>query len=274
MSEQAGKAATFRRLHEDGIFVVANAWDAGTAKLLTGLGFPALATTSGGFAFTLGRPDGRNLVSREETLDNAAAIAAASALPVTADLESGFGRNPEDVAETVRLAAGAGVVGGSIEDATGVPGDPVLELAAAVDRVTAAVEAARSLPFPFTLTARAENFLYGRPDLDDTVRRLQAYAAAGADVLYAPGLPDANAIRTVCSSVDRPVNVLAGRAARSIDELAALGVRRVSLGSAWSRLALGGVLKAAAEVAEEGTFGFLDDAPAYAEINDLMERRP
>ena len=270
MTDQASRAEVFRRLHDAGTFVLANASDAGTARLLAGLGFPALGTTSGGLAFSLGRADGANLVSRDETLANAGAIAAATELPVSADLESGFGRTPEEVAETIRLAAAAGVAGGSVEDATGVPAAPVLDLAEAVDRVSAAVEAARAVPSGFVLTARAENFLYGRPDLDDTIRRLQAYEAAGADVLYAPALPDAAAIRAVCGAVGKPVNVLAGPATGSVAELAALGVRRVSLGSAWSRAALGALLAAAAEVAEHGTFGFLASTPAYPRLNALM----
>ncbi len=272
MSDQASRAELFQRLHEKDVFVVANAADAGSARLLTGLGFPALATTSAGLAFALGRADGGSLVTRDEALANAAAIAAATVLPVSADLESGYGRTPEDVAETVRLAAQAGVVGCSVEDATGVADAPVLDLAEAVDRVAAAAEAARSLPFGFVLTARAENFLYGRPDLADTIARLQAFEAAGADVLYAPGLPDAEAIRAVCSSVGKPVNVLAGPAAGSVAELAALGVRRVSVGSAFARAAFGGLLAAATEVVEHGTFGFPAGTPTYARMNSLLEK--
>ncbi|SBW25056.1 carboxyvinyl-carboxyphosphonatephosphorylmutase [Candidatus Protofrankia californiensis] len=272
MSDQASRAELFQRLHEKDVFVVANVADAGSARLLTGLGFPALATTSAGLAFALGRADGGGLVTRDEALANAAAIAAATVLPVSADLESGYGRTPEEVAETVRLAAQAGVVGCSVEDATGVPDAPVLDLAEAVDRVAAAVEAARSLPFGFVLTARAENFLYGRPDLADTIARLQAFEAAGADVLYAPGLPDAEAIRAVCSSVGKPVNVLAGPATGSVAELAALGVRRVSVGSAFARAAFGGLLAAATEVVEHGTFGFPAGIPTYARMNSLLEK--
>lgn len=274
MIDQASRAKEFRRLHEAGTFVLANAWDAGSARLLTGLGFAALGTTSGGLAFALGRADGANLVSRDETVANAGAIAAATDLPVSADLESGFGRTPAEVAETIRLAAGAGLVAGSVEDATGVAAAPIRDLADAVDRVTAAVEAARALPFDFVLTARAENFLYGRPDLDDTIARLQAYADAGADVLYAPGLPDDHAVRAVCESVGKPVNVLASRATRSVAELAALGVRRVSLGSATSRAALGALVAAATEVAGHGTFGFLATAPTYAQVNAWLADAP
>jgi 2-methylisocitrate lyase-like PEP mutase family enzyme len=270
MSDQTTRATAFQTLHEQGTFVLANASDAGTARLLAGLGFAAVGTTSGGFAISLGRADGANLVRRDETLANVAAITAATALPVSADLESGFGATPEEVAETIRLAAAAGAVGGSVEDATGVADAPVRDLAEAVDRIAAAVDAARSLPFDFVLTARAENFLYGRPDLDDTIARLQAYEAAGADVLYSPGLPDADAVRAVCAAVGKPVNVLASPSSGSVAELAALGVRRVSLGSAWARAALGALLDAAAEVAGPGTFGFLDDTPTYGRINAVM----
>ncbi|MGK5628508.1 isocitrate lyase/PEP mutase family protein [Streptomyces sp. URMC 123] len=267
------KGELFRQLHAGpDAFVILNPWDAGTARLLTGLGFTALATTSAGLAHTLGRRDGANLVTRAETLDNARAIVEATHLPVTADLENGFGPDPEDVAETIRLAAAAGLVGGSIEDATGVADEPVHPLGAAVERITAAVEAAKALDAPFTVTARAENFLYGRPDLDDTIRRLQAYEAAGADVLYAPGLPDADAIRAVCSSVGRPVNVLAGGSGPrlSVARLQELGARRISLGSALSRAALGAVLRAAEEVRDHGTFGFAAEAVPYGQANALM----
>jgi 2-methylisocitrate lyase-like PEP mutase family enzyme len=207
--DQLRRARMFQALHGAGTFVVPNPWDAGTARLLPGLGYPALATTSAGLAFALGRGDGVNLLERDETLDNARAIVAATALPVSADLESGFGRTP---AETIRRAAAAGLVGGSIEDATGDPDRPIRPLAEAAERVAAAAEAAKALPFPFTLTARAENFLYGTADLDDTMARLQAYEAAGPDVLYAPALPDLDAVRAVVTGLDRPVNVRAGPA--------------------------------------------------------------
>ncbi|HJD81974.1 isocitrate lyase/phosphoenolpyruvate mutase family protein [Kitasatospora aureofaciens] len=274
-ADQYHRARVFRELHERSTaFVIPNPWDAGSAKLLAGLGFPALATTSAGLAFSLGRPDGDNRVSRTEALANAADIVAATPLPVTADLESGYGPSPEDVAETIRLAARAGLVGGSIEDATGDPQAPVLDQAAAADRVRAAVEAARSLDFPFTVTARAENFLYGRPDLKDTVARLQAYQEAGADVLYAPGLPDADAVRTVCAELDRPVNVLAaaGGLSLSVAQLAELGVRRISLGSALVRAALGGLLVAAEEMRTTGTFGFAARALPYARANEIFTK--
>lgn len=272
MSKQTDRGERFRQLHDAGVFVLANAWDAGTARLLTGLGFPALGTTSAGLALSLGRVDGANLVRRDETVINAGAIAAATHLPVSADLENGFGRTTEEVAETIRRAAAAGLVGGSIEDASGHAHTPILEQAEAVERVAAAAEAVRSLPFDFLLTARAENFLHGRPDLYDTIRRLQAYEAAGADVLYAPGLPDAEAVRAVCGAVGKPVNVLASPVLGSVAELAALGVRRVSVGSGWYRAAMGGLLTAAGEVADHGTFAFLGDAPTYAQANEFMTR--
>jgi 2-methylisocitrate lyase-like PEP mutase family enzyme len=206
---QAEKGRRFRELHErEGAFIIPNPWDVGTARLLAHMGFEALATTSMGYAFSLGRRD--HTLNREETLAYASAIVAATDLPVSADLENGFGDAPEAAAETIRLAARAGVVGGSIEDATGRPEDPICDLQLAVDRVRAAVDAARSLPFPFTLTARAENYLHGRPDIGDTIRRLQAYQEAGADVLYAAGLATTDDIASVVRSVDRPVNVVMG----------------------------------------------------------------
>ncbi|MFD7864049.1 isocitrate lyase/phosphoenolpyruvate mutase family protein [Streptomyces sp. NPDC059783] len=271
------RGAAFRDLHQGaGAFVVPNPWDAGTARILAGLGFPALATTSAGLAVTLGRPDGANGLDRATVIANAREIVEATDLPVSADLESGFAATPEGVAETFAAAGGVGLVGGSIEDATGLADDPVRSLAESVDRVAAAVEAARALPFPFTVTARAENFLYGRPDLDDTIRRLQAYEEAGADVLYAPALPSAEAVRAVCSSVGKPVNVLAGsqQPALSVSELAACGVRRISIGSSFFRAALGGLVRAAHEVLDHGTFGFTADAPPYGDVNRWMTRVP
>lgn len=272
---QGSRAERFAALHEKGTFVIPNPWDAGTARLFAGLGFPALATTSGGLAFGLGRADGANLVSRDETLANVRAIVAATPLPVAADLESGFGPEPEDVAETIRRAAAAGAVGGSIEDATGDPGAPILPLDEAVRRIRAAVAAARELPFPFTLTARAENFLYGRPDLAETIDRLRAYEEAGADVLYAPGLPGVDAVAAVCAAVSRPVNVLAGGSSGvTVEQLAQAGVRRISLGSSLARVALNATLNAAREVAEHGTFGFATGVVTYAEVNAMLADRP
>jgi 2-methylisocitrate lyase-like PEP mutase family enzyme len=274
-ADQHRRAVTFQRLHQGPTFVIPNPWDAGSARILTQVGFPALATTSGGLAFALGRRDGAGLVSRAETLENIRAVVGSTPLPVAADLENGFGDSPDDVAETIRLAAEAGAVGGSVEDATGDPADPILPLPEAVRRVEAAVAAARALPFPFTLAARAENFLYGRPDLPDTIRRLRAYEAAGADVLYAPGLPDLDAVRSVCAAVGKPVNALAGGSpAVTVAMLADCGVRRVSVGSALARAALSAFVDAAREIHETGTFRFGKDVLGYAQVNRLWPDRP
>lgn len=272
---QAEKGQRFRALHDGpGAFVIPNPWDAGTAKILTQMGFAALTTTSAGLAFALGRRDGAGCISRDETLANAKAIVDATHLPVAADLENGFGDEPETVAETIALAARAGLVGASIEDATGNPEHPIYDFDRAVERVAAAARAARSLPFPFVFVARAENFLHGRPDLDDTIRRLQAFEAAGADALYAPGLTSAEEIRAVCESVSKPVNMVMGlkNAAFTVDELGALGVRRISVGSALSRAALGAFIRAAQEIHARGTFEFANDAAPYAELNAMMDR--
>jgi 2-methylisocitrate lyase-like PEP mutase family enzyme len=274
MTTQAEKAAAFQALHtREGGFVIPNPWDAGTARILAGLGFEALATTSAGLAFALGRRDGAGRVSRDETLANARAIVGATKLPVAADLENCFADDPATAAETIRLAWEAGLVGGSIEDATGNPAAPIYGFDHAVARVAAAATVADSLPGKFMLAARAENFLYGNPDLDDTIRRLQAYEAAGADVLYAPGLPDLAAIRTVCSAVSLPVNVLAGTRPTdwSIAALVACGVRRISVGSALNRAALGSFLHAARELKESGTFAYAAGLASFAELNDFME---
>lgn len=273
MTSQTEKALAFQRLHaRPGIFVIPNPWDAGSAKLLAGLGFEALATTSAGHAFTLGRSDGALKVSREETLANAKAIVEATGLPVSADLENGFGDAPEAAAETIRQAAAVGLVGGSIEDATGRDDDPIYALDQAVQRVRAAVAAARSLPFPFTLTARAENFLHGRRDLADTIRRLQAFQEAGADVLYAPGLATREEIEAVVQAVDRPVNVVMGLvgARFTVAELGEMGVKRISVGGSLARAALGGFLRAAREIKDQGSFGYADDAVPHKEINALF----
>jgi len=273
---QAEKAKAFQALHaRAGAFVIPNPWDAGTARILTRLGFSALTTTSAGLAFVLGRRDGDGSVTRDDTLANAKAIVDATHLPVAADLENGYGHAPEDAAETIRLAADVGLVGASIEDATGDPSRPIYDVAHAAERVAAAAEAAHALPFPFMFVARAENYLHGIPDLENTIRRLQAFEAAGADVLYAPGLTKADDIRAVCSSVSKPVNVIMGLkgAAFSVQELAALGVRRISVGSALSRAALGAFVRAAKEIQELGTFTFADDALPFAEANDLVTER-
>jgi len=268
---QAGRAAAFQALHErPGAFVLPNPWDAGTARILAAQGHLALATTSAGLAFALGRRDGA--CSRAETLANARLIVDATDLPVAADLENGFGDAPEDAAETIRLAAGAGLVGGSIEDASGDAARPIYAMAHAVERIAAAVQAARTLPFRFMLAARAENFLHGRPDLDDTIRRLQAFEQAGADVLYAPGLPDLAAVRAVCGAVARPVNVLATAGKGwTVQSLALAGARRISVGGGLSRAALGAVARAGRETLDAGTFGFLDEAMTSAEAAAFME---
>lgn len=271
--DQFEKGARLRALHErDRLFVIPNPWDAGSARLLASMGFEALATTSAGLAFGLGRVDGLGLISRGECLENVALIAAATDLPVSADLENGYGDRPEDAAECIRLAAAAGVVGGSIEDATGRPDAPIYDFGHAVERVAAAVEAARSLPFPFSFVARAENYLHGVRDLDDTLRRLQAFEAAGADVLFAPGLPDLDAIRTVCSSVGKPVNVVAGAGgvAFPLAELESAGVRRVSTGSTLARAALTGLRDAAAAITVSGGFGFLEQLISGGEVAAVM----
>jgi 2-methylisocitrate lyase-like PEP mutase family enzyme len=271
MRTQAERAIAFRALHErDHAFIIPNPWDVGTARLLAHLGFEALATTSAGFAFSLGQRD--NTIGREQMMDHVRTIAAATDLPVSADLENGFGDDPRTAAETIRLAGDTGLVGGSIEDATNRPEQPIYDLKLAVERVRAAVEAARALPFPFTLTARAENYLHGRRDLADTIRRLQAYQEAGADVLYAPGLVSKEDIAEVVRSVDRPVNVVMGLqgAQLSLAELSEIGVKRVSVGSALSRAALGAFLRAAREMRERGTFEFAEDAVAYREISAMF----
>ncbi|MBR8315123.1 isocitrate lyase/phosphoenolpyruvate mutase family protein [Burkholderia dolosa] len=258
---QLRHAEAFRALHaRSGAFVIPNPWDAGTARLLAMAGFEALATTSAGFAYSKGLPD--NAIDRDAMLAHIAEIVAAGGLPVSADLENGFGDAPETVAETIRLAAEAGAVGGSIEDATGRADAPIFPHDEAVERISAAVAAARALPYPFTLTARCENYLHGRRDLADTIARLVAYRDAGADVLYAPGLTDPDDIAAVTRAVDAPVNVVMGLQGGllSVDALAALGVKRVSVGGALARAALGAFLRAATEIARDGTFTFAQAA--------------
>lgn len=276
MDVQNLRAQAFKALHErDGAFVIPNPWDAGSAKMLASLGFEALATTSAGLAFSLGRPDGEGAISREETLLNAKAIVDATALPVAADLENGFADNPDGCAETIRQAAAAGLVGGSIEDASGLAEAPIYPFARAVARVEAAVAAARSLPFPFTLTARAENLLHGRLDLDDTIARLQAFAEAGADVLYAPGLRSREEIeRVVRALAPKPVNVLMGLSGvrLTVDELSALGVKRISVGSSLARAAYGAFFRAAEDIAGHGRFDFAEQAMPFAQLNQLFKR--
>jgi 2-methylisocitrate lyase-like PEP mutase family enzyme len=271
---QLEKGTAFRALHHrDGAFIIPNPYDAGTARLLAHLGFEALATTSAGYAFSVGQRD--NTIGRDQMMEHVAAIAAATPLPVSADLEHGFGDDPETVAETIRLAAAAGLAGCSIEDSTKRSDDPVYEIGRAAERIRAAAEAARVLPFPFTLTARAENFLVGRPDLNDTIRRLQAYQEAGADVLYAPALKTRDEIATVVRSVDRPVNVLMGLPGvpLPLSDLSALGVKRISVGAALARTALGAFLRAAKEMRDHGTFTFVDDAVSSREISEMLGSR-
>ena len=257
---QAEKAAQFRSLHErPGAFVIANPWDAGSARLLAGLGFEALATSSGASAAARGRKDGE--LSREEALRHVRDIVAATDLPVSADFENGFGDSPAHVADTIRLAGEAGLVGASIEDFTGDKSRPFYDLGLATERIAAAAAAARALPFAsFTLTARAENFLRGNADLDDTIARLRAYEAAGADVLFAPGLPDLDAVRTVCAALAKPLNFMAGMPGKSfsVAALEAVGVKRISLATSLYRAAMKAVRDAATEIRSAGTFGYVD----------------
>jgi 2-methylisocitrate lyase-like PEP mutase family enzyme len=272
MSTQPEKGKAFRALHErDGAFIIPNPWDIGTARLLAHLGFEALASTSMGYAFSIGQCD--NTVDRDRIIAHISAIASATDLPVSADLENGFGGAPEIAAETIRLAAAAGVVGGSIEDATGCPDHPIYEKEYAAERIRAAAEAARSLPFTFTLTGRAENYLHGRPDLQDTISRLQAYQEAGADVLYAPGLATKDDIAAVVRSVDRPVNALMGLQGvqLSLAELSAIGVKRVSVGSSLCRAALGAFLHATREMREQGTFTYANAAATSRELTAIFQ---
>ena len=269
--DQIARFERFKQLHADaGIFVIPNPWDAGSARILTALQFQALATTSAGFAFSLGRKDMGGGVTRREILDNARMIVGATQLPVSADLQNGFGDDPADCAVTITLASQVGLVGGSIEDASGDLERPIYDIQLAVERILAAKEAAVSLPF--VLTARAENYLWGRPDLDDTIRRLRAYSEAGADVLYAPGLPTLDAIREVCSAVNKPVNVVMGLKgpAWSLEQLQEAGVKRVSVGGSFARAALAALIRAAAEVKERGTFTYAADAITHAEATHFM----
>lgn len=275
MPTQTEKGTAFRDLHHrDQAFIIPNPYDAGTACLLAHLGFEALATTSAGYAFSLGKRDGE--IERDEMIAHAGTIAASTDLPVSADLENGFGDDAESVAETIRLAAAAGCVGGSIEDVTSRGGEVVVyDIGHAADRVRVAVEAARSLEFTFTLTARAENYIVGRPDLADTIKRLQAFQEAGADVLFAPGLASREDILAVVSSVDRPVNVIMGLQGvqLSLADLSEIGVKRVSVGSALSRTALGAFMRAASEMLRSGTFGFAADAVSYTEITNIFGKK-
>jgi len=271
MLNQAEKGAAFAELHRRaGTFIIPNPWDVGSARLLAHLGFEALATSSAGYAFSIGKPD--NAVGREAMLAHAAAVAAATDLPVSIDLENGFGDAPGIVAETIRLAAASGAVGGSIEDATGRADDPLYERELAIDRIRAAAEVVRGLPFPFMLTARAENYLVGKPDLKATIERLQLYQEAGADVLYAPGLTSKDDIATLISSVDRPVNVLMGLKGvkLTVNDVSAIGAKRISVGSGLARCALGAFLRAARDIREHGSFAFAEDGIDYRTINSMF----
>ncbi|MGB9088793.1 MAG: isocitrate lyase/phosphoenolpyruvate mutase family protein [Pseudomonas farsensis] len=276
MDVQTLRAEAFKALHErDGAFVMANPWDAGSARLLASLGFEALATTSAGLAFSLGRPDAEGALNLDETLQNAGVIVNATPLPVAADLENGFGDTPQHCADAILRAAEIGLVGGSIEDASGIAEAPIYDFELSVARVREAVRAARSLPFPFTLCARAENLLHGRMDLNDTIARLQAYADAGADVLYAPGLRTAEQVRKVVEAVaPKPLNVLMGMAgvALGVAELEELGVKRISVGSSLARAALGGLQRAALEIRDQGTFTYGEQALPFDQLNDLFRR--
>jgi 2-methylisocitrate lyase-like PEP mutase family enzyme len=269
------RATAFRTMHQrEGIFVMPNPWDAGSAKILASLGFEALATTSAGLAFSLGLPDGEGVVRSEDTLANIRAIVSSTDLPVSADLENGYGDDPDSCARTIMLASAAGLAGGSIEDATGRPGDPIYPFGLSVERIRAAVKAAASLPYPFMLTARAENLIYGRPDLKDTIRRLEAYAEAGADVLFAPGLKTREEIGAVVRAVaPRPVSVVMGlgQANFSVSELEDLGVKRISLGSSLARAAYGSLLHAAEEISRKGSFTFAEGTVPYSTFNALFK---
>jgi 2-methylisocitrate lyase-like PEP mutase family enzyme len=268
---QDEKAVRFRALHDGpGAFVIPNPWDAGSARILAGLGFQALATSSAASASVLGRRDGR--LSRNEALSHASLIVDATALPVSADLEKGFGDTPEAVAETIRLAAAVGLVGCTIEDDTGNPSSPLYDMGLAVERIAAAAQAARELPFPFVLTARAHNLLFASPSLDDTIRRLQAFERAGADVLFAPGLPDLAAVRAVCAALSKPFNFMVGIKGKSfpVEELAAAGVRRISLATSLYRAAMTGFLDAVRQVQDTGRFDFLDRCVTMPELNKIM----
>jgi len=274
---QLAKANAFKALHErEGIFVIPNPWDAGSAKMLQALGYEALATTSAGLAFSLGRPDGDGIISRDETFENVKAIVAATSLPVSADLENGYGDSPEACAETILLAAEAGLMGCSIEDATGRKDEPIYAFGLAVERIKAAVQAARSLPLPFMLTARAENFIRGVPDLKDTINRLVAFADAGADVLYAPGLKTKEDIATVVNAVaPKPVNVVMGlgTVVFTLQELEDLGVKRVSLGASLARAAYSAFYRAAEEVKQQGIFSFAQSTIPYAAMNEMFRQK-
>jgi len=275
MTSQSERAQTFKRLHDrNALFVLPNPWDIGSAKMLAGLGFEALATTSAGFAFSQGKLDRIGVMQRDDALQHAKDIVQATNLPVSADLENGYGHTPEEVQKTIFDAAKAGLVGCTIEDTTGLKDKPIYDQAFAIERIAAAVEAVATLDFPFMLTARAENYLHGRPDLDDTIARLQGYERVGADVLYAPGLPDIDTIKSVCDSVTKPVNVVAGIALRGVStaQLEQCGVRRVSVGSSLARTAIGSMINASKAILEYGTFDAFETAASFNDIEALIEK--
>jgi 2-methylisocitrate lyase-like PEP mutase family enzyme len=268
---QTEKAARFRALHQGpGAFIIPNPWDIPSARLLAGLGFQALATSSAASASAIGRKDGG--LTRDQALAHARIIVDATPLPVSADLENGFGDAPETVAETIRLAAAAGLVGCTIEDTTGDPDSPLYDFGLAVERTAAAAEAVRALPFPFTLTARTHNLLFAAPSLEETIHRLQAYEKVGADVLFAPALPDLASVKAVCAALSHPFNFMVGIPGKSfsVAELAAAGVRRVSLATSLYRAAMTALLDAATEVKDTGSFTFLDRCATTAELNRQM----
>jgi 2-methylisocitrate lyase-like PEP mutase family enzyme len=272
--DQAEKAKRFKALHDGPeLFVIPNPWDAVSAKLLASMGFKALTTTSAGLAWAIGKADGH--ATREESLANAALVIGATDLPVAADLENGFGDRPEDAALTIRRAAEVGLVGGSIEDFSRDESKPIYDFSLAVERVTAAAEAAHSLGFPFQFVARAENHVHGIDDLDDTIRRLVAFEAAGADVLFAPWLKTMDAVRAVCQAVTKPVNVVMGPSAltHSLEDLAEAGVKRVSVGGNFPRVAYTALQKAAEELLGPGTFNWAKGMLTHAQVNELMERK-
>ena len=273
MTNQADRSESFKKLHERGdVFVLPNPWDAGSAKILTSLGFEALATTSAGFAFSKGRPDRAGTISLDDALNHAKEIISATDLPVSADLQNGYADDPESMADVVRRAADIGLSGCTIEDTTGDPSAPIYDKSLAVERIAAAAEAANNLPNPFMLTARAENYLFGRPDLDDTLDRLVQYESVGATVVYAPGLPDLESIRTVCNAVHVPVNALPGPQLPGItkSDLAAAGVTRISTGSLLARSALGALISASKEIMDDGTFSMSLTAPSGRDIEALL----
>jgi len=273
--EQRAKAERFSELHHrQRLFVLPNPWDTGSAKMLAALGFEALATTSAGFAFAQGKLDTIGAMTRADAMAHAKQIVQATALPVSADLENGYGDSPEAVQQTIYAAAEAGLVGCTIEDTTGLAEQPIYDKSFAIERIAAAVEAVNALDFPFMLTARAENYLHGRPDLADTIERLQGYESVGADVLYAPGLPDISTIKSVCESVSKPVNVVAGIALRgvTVSDLQTCGVQRISTGSSLARTAIGSMLDAARHILSEGRFDAFESAASFKQIESLISK--